>query len=296
MIFIDGIGIGKEDFSSNPFFKLGFKTFENFFGGIPSINKPTIRGSNCILFPIDACLGVDGLPQSGTGQTSIFCGVNAPKIIGRHFGPYPYSTLIPILKEKNIFKYFLDRGEKVCFANAYPKVFFNYIESGKKRLSATSLMCMLNNMRLNKAVDVRQGNAVTAEITNYRWNEKLGYRLPIISPELAAKRLLKISSKNSFTLYEYFLTDHIGHGRYEDEFEEILSTLDRFLFKIFTDLNYESSTIIICSDHGNLEDTSVKTHTLNPSLMISAGKGFKSIYEKTSDLTKIKKSIIDLTR
>lgn len=293
MIFIDGVGIGKEDYSFNPFFKYGFKTFEKYFGGIPSLQNSKLEGDDRFLFPIDACLGVEGLPQSGTGQTSIFCGVNASKIIGKHFGPYPYSTLVPIIKEKNIFKYFLDKKHKVSFANAYPKIFFDYINSGKKRLSATSLMCQLNGMRLNKVTDVRRGKALTAEITNERWNKKLGYSLPIISPGVAARRLLRISSQNTFTLYEYFLTDHIGHGRYEDEFEQILNNLDKFLYNIFDEMDYQNSTLIICSDHGNLEDTSIKTHTLNPALMIAAGKNAEKTFQQVSDLTQIKDSIIN---
>jgi 2,3-bisphosphoglycerate-independent phosphoglycerate mutase len=292
MIFIDGVGIGNVDYSFNPFFKYGFKTFEKFFGEIPSLKNSTLAKENRFLFPVDACLGVEGLPQSGTGQTSIFCGVNAPQLIGKHFGPYPYSTLVPVIKEKNIFKHLLDKNHKVSFANAYPKIFFDYIKSGKKRLSATSLMCQLNGMRLNKASDVTKGQALTAEITNKRWNEKLGYKLPIIAPETAARRLLRISSKNAFTLYEYFLTDHIGHGRYEEEFENILNSLDRFLYKIFDAVDYQNSTLIICSDHGNLEDISVKTHTLNPALMISAGKGAEKIYEQVKDLTQIKSAVI----
>lgn len=293
MIFVDGVGIGKRDFTYNPFFKYGFKTFERFFNQIPSIENPELKGKDCFLFPVDACLDVVGLPQSGTGQTSIFCGVNAPKIIGMHFGPYPYSTLIPTLREKNIFKYFLDRSLNTTFANAYPRVFFDYIKSGKKRLSATSLMCQLNGMRLNKAKDVRKGSALTAEITNERWNKRLGYKLPIISSETAALRLLKIASQNTFTLYEYFLTDHIGHGRYESEFEDIFQNFDRFLVKIFESLNYTETTLVICSDHGNLEDLSVRTHTLNPALMISAGKHAERISQQVKDLTQIKDAIID---
>lgn len=294
MIFIDGVGIGKEDYSFNPFFKYGFKTFEKFFDGIPSLNNSILKADSRFLFPVDACLSVDGLPQSGTGQTSIFCGVNAAKLIGHHFGPYPYSTLVPILKEKNIFKYFLDRNQKVTFVNAYPKVFFDYIKSGKKKLSATSLMCQLNSMRLNKPTDVKRGRALTAEITNERWNKKLGYDLPIISPETAARRLLRIASNNSFSLYEYFLTDHIGHGRYEDEFNQIFSSLDRFLYEIFFRINYEEISLIICSDHGNLEDTSTKTHTLNPALMITAGKNADKVFNQVDDLTKIKDAVTSL--
>ncbi len=70
------------------------------------------------------CLGVEGLPQSGTGQTSIFCGVNASKIVGKHFGPYPYSTLIPIIKEKNIFKHYLNNWRESLLRKCLSKSIF----------------------------------------------------------------------------------------------------------------------------------------------------------------------------
>lgn len=292
MIFIDGVGIGKEDVNYNPFFKYGFKTFEKFFGSIPSLSNPVLNSDGRFLFPVDARLGVEGLPLSGTGQTSIFCGVNAPELLGMHFGPYPHSLLIPTLAEKNIFKFFINAGLKATFANAYPKVFFDYINSGKKRLSATSLMCILNGMRLNRASDIWKGNALTAEITNQRWNLKLGYKLPIISPETAAEKLLKISSKGYFTLFEYFLTDHLGHGRYEDDFLKFYNELDNFLFQIFANFNYDSTTLIICSDHGNLEDISVKTHTYNPALMIAAGRNAKEIFLRVKNLSHIKDAVL----
>jgi 2,3-bisphosphoglycerate-independent phosphoglycerate mutase len=139
LLFIDGVGIGKNDQKCNPFFQYGFKTFTEYFGKIPSIDNPIIKKNNGIIFPVDASMGVQGFPQSGTGQTSIFCGINAPQFVGKHFGPYPYSTLIPIIKEKNIFIEFIRNHKKVFFMNAYPKVFFDYIKSGKSRLSVTTL-------------------------------------------------------------------------------------------------------------------------------------------------------------
>jgi 2,3-bisphosphoglycerate-independent phosphoglycerate mutase len=292
MIFLDGVGIGKEDYEFNPFFKYGFKTFTELFGEIPSLENPVIGNINRFIFPADARLGIEGLPQSGTGQTSIFCGLNAPKLIGKHFGPYPYSTLIPVIKEKNIFRHFLKKKQKAFFANAYPKVFFDYINSGKSRLSVTSLSCLLNGMRLNGVTDVEKADALTAEITNERWNQKLNYALPVIKPETAARRLLKIASEYKFTLYEYFLTDHIGHGRYEGETEITLKTLDSFLFTIINEMDYKNFSLIICSDHGNFEDLSVKTHTLNPSLTITAGRNSEKLYKKIKNISHIKDAII----
>ena len=292
MIFIDGVGIGKEDYEFNPFFKYGFKTFEKILGEIPHLGKQCLDKNGIYCFPVDAKLGVDGLPQSGTGQVSIFCGMNAVKLVGKHFGPFPYSTTIPIITEKNIFKHYIDKNKKVYFANAFPKVFFDYIDSGKTRLNTISLSCRISGVKLNTETEVRKGHALTAEITNERWNRKLNYKLKVIKPETAARRLLKISSENDFTLYEFFLTDHLGHRRIIDEFDTIYKNLDKFLFTIISEMYQSELTLIICSDHGNFEDLSVKTHTMNPALTITAGKYARNLAEEIHDLTEIKSKII----
>lgn len=292
MIFLDGIGIGKNDSETNPFFKFGFKTFEKVFNKIPHLGDPFLNNNDIYCFPIDARLDVEGLPQSGTGQVSIFCGINAAKFVGKHFGPFPYSTTIPLIETENILRFYKDRDKKPYFVNAYPKVFFEYIQSGKSRMSTTSLCCTLTGIKLNTITEVVNGTALTAEITNERWNKKLNHNLEIFSPEFAAKRLLKLAGENDFTLYEFFLTDHLGHGRIADEFNSIYNNLDEFLFTILTNINQTDLTLVICSDHGNFEDLSVKTHTLNPVLTITAGKHSKNLSEEIKDLTHIKITII----
>ncbi|QQS38272.1 MAG: metalloenzyme [Ignavibacteriales bacterium] len=296
MVFIDGVGIGADDPERNPFVKYGFKTFLENFGTVPTLKNPELTSNDIQLFPVDALMGVDGLPQSGTGQTSIFCGFNASQFIGKHFGPYPYSTLVPLIKEKNIFIELKRLKKKVFFANAYPKVFFDYIDSGKKRLSVTSLSCILSNMKLNKSAEVRSGKALTAEITNERWNKKLGYKLKIISPVVAAKRLVRISLKNHFTLFEYFLTDHLGHGRLEENFDSTFNEIDIFLKTLIEESKKNNFTLVICSDHGNLEDISVKTHTLNPALAITAGRYSEVLKKQIKHLYDIKPAIISILK
>lgn len=292
MVFVDGVGIGKKDEINNPYFKYGFKTFQNIFGSIPSPENQRLTNGTHFLFPTDANLDVEGLPQSGTGQASLFCGFNAPKFAGKHFGPYPYSTTIPILQKESILVYYNEKYESSYFANAYPKVFFDYINSGRSRLSVTALTCRLTGIRLNKVSDVRAGKALTAELTNERWNNRLGYKLKVITPKTAAKRLLKIASNYKFTLYEYYLSDHLGHLRLANEFEKLFMEMDEFLFTLLSEIDLKNMTLIICSDHGNLEDISIKTHTRNPALTISAGIGAKKIAETVTDITQIKDAII----
>lgn len=293
LIFLDGVGIGENNPSKNIFFRKDFKTFSNYFHDIPHLKNQRITVNGTYLFPVDANMGIDGLPQSGTGQVSIFAGVNAAKIAGYHFGPYPHSKTIPYLKEKNIFTEFKNRGMKVSFANAYPKIFFDYIRSGRKRLSSTSLSCLMSGVKLNTPTDLRRGKALAAEITNFRWVEKLNYNLPVIKAETAAKRLIKLASQNHFTLYEYFLTDHFGHGRNPEIMEYSLNVLDKFIFYILTNLP-ENMSLVVCSDHGNIEDLSVKSHTRNPALTITSGKNAKKLSGKIKKLYHIKKAILEM--
>ena len=113
MIFLDGVGIGEKDPAKNPFFKRPFRFMVDIFGDTPHLESQYLEADNKFLFPVDACMGIEDLPQSGTGQTSIFTGIDASEKIGMHFGPYPYSTLLPVIKEHNIFRAFLRKKLKV---------------------------------------------------------------------------------------------------------------------------------------------------------------------------------------
>lgn len=294
MIFLDGVGIGKEDYEFNPFFKYGFNTFQTIFGRVPSLKYSNLMGYRKYLFPVDANLKIKGLPQSGTGQSSLFCGFNAPKLIGKHFGPFPYSTIIPVIKEKHLLVHYKRKGS--YFANAYPKPFFDYLKSGKTRLGVTATCCRLNKIKFNKPANVRNGSALTAEITNDRWNRKLDYKLPSIKPQTAARRLLRMAAKYKFTLYEFYLLDHLGHLRLKNDFEEIYNLLDVFLFTILTELNENNLTVIICSDHGNFEDLSTKSHTRNPALAITAGRYAEELFNSVKSLNQFKPAIIKYCR
>ena len=239
-------------------------------------------------------MGVEGLPQSGTGQTSIFCGVNAPKIIGKHFGPYPYSTLKPVIDEKNIFTVLKLKKKKVHFVNAYPKQFFEYVASGKMRLSVTTLSCIMAGIPLMNISDLKKKRALSADMTGEGW-KKFGYEFEPITPIEAGKRLYKISLKNDLTVYEYFHTDHAGHSKDRAFAETTLTKLDGLLNGLLADYDPEKLFIILVSDHGNIEDLSVKTHTLNPVPVVLMGKGKDKHAKQIKNISDIYHLIIKLT-
>jgi hypothetical protein len=257
-------------------------------GKIPYLGLRRFSSDRAEVVPLNATLRVAGLPQSGTGQAALFTGVNASKLIGRHFGPYPPSTLHSLIREQNIFKQLKAKGRSVCFSNAFPKQFFDYVASGKRRLSVTTLSCQNAGVEILDAEALGRDEAVSADITRGRWPE-LGYPdLPVITPRDAGRHLWNISQKHAFTLFEYWLTDYAGHGRGVTTAVEVLERFDGMLGGLLEDFAPKECTLILTSDHGNIEDLSTKSHTRNPVPCIISGR-------KRQELSAILRSLTDVT-
>lgn len=284
-LFIDGVGLGRED-ASNPFHNRPFRGFTAAGGDQPLTRRAgTVNDEGHLFKPVDACLDVDGLPQSGTGQTALFTGENAAQIIGRHFGPYPHSRIRHLLEEESLFIKARQMGKSCHFINAYPDIFFRKA-ARRDRWSCTTLMTRSAGIRLNRTEDVKRGQAVTAEITQKAWRDHLDIDVPVISEEEAAERLLQKSEALDLVLHEYYLSDKAGHSRDKDRAEEVLAVYDRFLWELI-DKKGPGTTIVLSSDHGNIEDLSIKTHTRNrvPLAVIGPGAGTFAGAESILDVT-----------
>lgn len=292
MIFVDGMGVGKNNPEINPLVRFKFDFFSKFFGHFPTLKNSRIQSKYFTIKPINATMGIKGLPQSGTGQTAIFCGFNASKFIGKHFGPYPYSTLKPLIQQKNIFIELERRNFKTYFSNAYPQKFFDYLKNGRRTLSVTTYSYLSAGKKLNDVNVLLNKKAITAEIKNDIWNAKLGYNLPVIIPQEAGKIFYNISQNFHFNLFEYFLTDYAGHSKNFEYANEVISRLDGFLEGIISQMNFKNDLLILVSDHGNIEDLSVKGHTRNPAIGIFVGNRNREISEKVKFLFQIKNKII----
>lgn len=269
-LFIDGVGIGSES-EENPFYIDSYESFqilsgENFFK-----KGNGVKQSNHIYKAIDANLDIEGLPQSGTGQTTLFTGENASKVIGKLFGPYPHSGIKHLLKEQSIFHSVKEAGKKPYFMNAYPPIFFEHAKR-RNRWSCTTLMTKSADIHLNSTEDVLAERALTAEIVQKTWRERLDINIPKITATDAAKRLLNVVPEYDLVLYEYYLTDKAGHNKSIEDARRVLQPLDEFLLHIIKHKRSED-VLVITSDHGNLEDLSVKTHTRNEIPLFVLGEG-----------------------
>jgi 2,3-bisphosphoglycerate-independent phosphoglycerate mutase len=272
MLFLDGVGIGKRDPHVNALVAARLGSVRSLLGGeIPTLEQRTLSGSHAVVFPLDATLGIPGLPQSGTGQAALFAGLNAARVAGKHFGPYPYSTLKPFLERQNIFRRMRDSGRTPCFANAFPKRFFEYMKHHPSRMSVTALSCTMTGIPLLQGAELEAGDAVSADITNEGWRTLGHPDIEVIEPALAGRRLARLSAIHDFVLFEYWKTDYAGHSQNMKEAIEALERFDAMLGGILDSLDTARTLLVITSDHGNIEDMSVKTHTRHPVPIILYG-------------------------
>ncbi|MGM0745644.1 MAG: alkaline phosphatase family protein [Bacteroidota bacterium] len=268
-IFIDGVGVGQKS-EFNPLANRSLKSFSYFTEGEGLHNgiQPSFN-SDKLYLPIDANLDVEGLPQSGTGQASLFSGENASKIAGKHYGPFPYSKTKFLLKEKSLFQKAQNEGFKPHFLNAYPDIFFQKSKK-RNRWTCTTLMAKSAGIELNGLEALLDNKAMTAEIIQNAWRNSLNLDVPIITPEDGAQRALNSLGEYDLVLYEYYLTDKAGHEKDSEKANKVLGVLDRFLVEIIENLK-DGDTLVISSDHGNIEDLSTKTHTRNPVALFVKG-------------------------
>lgn len=265
MVFLDGVGIGRKDPASNPLFAADLPALRSLLGDeLFSLHRREFRTRHTTLLPLDATLGVSGLPQSGTGQTALFTGENASELIGRHFGPYPYSLLRPLIAEKSIFRRLRSRGLKPVLANAYPQRFFDHVARHPSRITVPPYASLQAGISLFGADELARGDGVSADITGAGWHA-LGYpSTKVILPAAAGHRLVRLLDRHDFVLFEYWKTDHAGHEQDMDHACAALGALDGLLAGVLEKLDLRRDLLLITSDHGNLEDLRFKTHTRNP--------------------------------
>ena len=275
LIFVDGLGIGANDPQNNPCAQEGIRLLSN-FKDQPS---QAVQSSSGRLFSVDAILGVDGIPQSATGQATLLSGINCPEKIGRHLPGFPNEKIRAILKEHSLLKKLKENGLKPVFINAFRPLFFKLPMALKWRLSATTVATLAADLDFFQIGDITNRKSLYHEFTNQYLIHK-GFHVPRFTHDDAADILYNALENNDFILYEYFLTDRAGHAQRMDRAHQEIFQIDCLINSLLQKINLEKTWLILTSDHGNIEDLSMKTHTRNPVMTI--------IWSKNSDLYKIK--------
>jgi 2,3-bisphosphoglycerate-independent phosphoglycerate mutase len=293
-IFIDGIGMGKYDPNSNPFSRFAQGIFSPLGGkSIQDANLPPLQG-NLHIQKTDAHMGVPGIPQSATGQTAIWTGINGAKTLGRHVSGFPTITLRKIISQYSMLKVLGQNNLKADFLNCFTSPYLKHVEEKPKLVSASTLVQLASMRPLKTMDDLRNDRGLYMDLTHDILKQIAKDFLPIDDPLLSPRdpKILGSSIFQMFvdydlTIYEYFLTDKVGHAMDWDKARIIIENLENFFFGILSNFDIEKDTMIITSDHGNLEDLSQKNHSENPVPTILYGKYADEYVNNIHSLTDI---------
>ncbi len=267
-VFVDGIGLAPAG-PSNPFSQSPAPTLRRLLGGPLTIEQAS-HAEGLLLAPIDATLGVDGLPQSATGQTALLTGVNASKKMGRHVTGFPGPRLRKIIERSSVLLHAVERGHRATFANAYTGPYVLRLREGRARRSVTTCAVEAASIPFRTLEDLERGRAATWDIEGELAGERAGARIHPVEAEEAGRRLARLAACHRLTLFETFLPDLVGHGRLDMPPAEVVRRLDGLLDGILGERTAET-TLILTSDHGNFEDTAVRTHSRRPVPLLAVG-------------------------
>lgn len=282
LIFVDGIGLGTRG-AHNP------------FDGAPvQVLAPLAEGSPApgIAFgALDATLGYPGLPQSATGQATLFSGHDAMARANGHYPAFPSADLAAFLAEVNVFARARDLGLRSGFLNAFDDARAERAgrivrgEEPRTRsfpLSASTISGVARGGVLRRMADVTRGAAATFDLTG-EVVRGFGYPAPLRSPESAARAVLAGARELDLSYFELFLTDKAGHSQDMAFARHEIQRTERFLTELFARIS-DDELVVVTSDHGNLEDLSTGGHTLAKVPLFAKGPTSSELVQDARDL------------
>lgn len=260
-LFVDGLGLSAN--RQSPLYTEPLETLRRLTGGFAAAR---LDAPGLAYRTLDATLGVDGLPQSATGQTTLLTGVNAAVLLERHQGPHPGPRLRGLLAEQSVHVWAAARGLSVFHANGYRAEYLTRVLGSRRNMlsafaiAARAAGCALLNLE-----------HPAAHWPGY-WSD----------PVFAGRALADASASHHFTVLEYWALDYAGH-RERDTVAERLRELDGFVAGFLS--AGRDTTLVITSDHGNAEEPWHHQHSRNPVPLIVAGPAAASVPAGLDSLT-----------
>ncbi len=283
-LFFDGIGVGRDDPETNPFAAIGARRLGAVAG------RPDRDGA--AFAALDATLGVPGLPQSATGQTTLLTGVNAARVAGRHMVGVPGPTLRPLIESESLFCKLVRVGNTATSANAYTR---QYFEARRPRFSAAT--CAVRAAGLPFRMWAEEGLRDAALFHDYTGESMARLGLPVRrrTAAQAAEVLGRLVGEHDFVFYEYFLTDLVAHrGGFHDKLEQA-RRVEGLVGAVLAHVDLDRHDVIVTSDHGNLEESDHARHTLNPVPFLVWGPHAAHLAAEVQAMTDVTPALVTLT-
>jgi hypothetical protein len=241
------------------------------FLGVPLTDTLRIATPTLHAAPIDATLGMPGLPQSGSGHSAIYGGFNAAVFNGRHQPSYPTVAMREYLAKHNLFRSARQLGARVAWANGYLPGYDEAVTRRKLRHTAGTWSALHADLELRGLDQLMVGTALGWDITHAILRMRLGTNdLPLITPEAAGSRLAALARDCDLVAFETYLPDLAAHQRLDISVETALTLVDGLVAGIL-EQRHDADTLILTSDHGNSEDITTRIHTRSPVPLIVVG-------------------------
>ena len=275
-IFLDGVGLGVDDPNINPFARLEMPFLQSLLGGNKLLAKSApYVGERATLLPLDAALGVNGLPQSATGQAVLLTGINVPQEIGEHYGPKPNPAVAKYLLNGNLFSQVIKPKKlRLCSmlirraistewipANGFTRQFHWQLHQQDYVYSTRMII-----MRAAPYLPTLSATAGAA-----CWAFPMRQFMNRIE---AGNKLSELANQYDFSFFEYWASDYAGHKQDMNWAIEQFKIFDDVLSGLCDQWDDKNGLILITSDHGNMEDLSTRRHTDTkvPGLLIGSSK------------------------
>jgi hypothetical protein len=292
-IFLDGIGLGENNPEINPFARAKMPNLNQLLDGRSLLkDSAPFHGEHASLLAVDPAVGVEGLPQSATGQAILLTGKNIPAELGYHYGPKPNPEVAAYLANDTLFSNFAKAGKKAALLNAYPPRYFHGIDSGKRLYSSIPLAVTNAGIPLFKDDALFDGRALSADFTGEGWRTMLGFaEAPVLDAVNAGRKLGMLAKGYDFSLFEYWASDYAGHKQQMEEAIHLMETFDAVLGGLVE--VWDDGLILVTSDHGNMDDLSTRRHTDAdvPALVIGDKAARNEFTRGMKDLTDIAPAI-----
>jgi 2,3-bisphosphoglycerate-independent phosphoglycerate mutase len=289
LIFLDGIGLGDDDATTNPFASANTPTLDALANGHRWLRDTGIQHSPRAAFvPTDPRMGIAGRPQSASGQAAILTGRNVPQLIGEHYGPRPNEPIRAIITEDNFYKQVVARGMTAALLEGYPPQWHKVVNSGKRLRASFQEAAHVAGLRIFDERDVYNGDAMTVDWIGQGWRSELGYAdSPLYTPREAGFKMVELARRYHFSFFPNWITDTIGHRGTVEDGVKMLELFDAVMAAALEAWRDDEGLIIITSDHGNMEDLSHKKHTLNDVPTVIVGDGARDFAEGLHTLADI---------
>jgi len=297
-LFLDGIGLGNPDPQINPLVSATMPTLQSLLQGKRLVaGVAPFWGPLATLLSIDAQMRVPNTPQSASGQASLLTGRNVPSEIGGHYGPKPNPAIADILRQDNLFIQVRARGGSAALLNAYPPGYFQAVDSGRRLYSAIPQAVAAAGIPLMTSDDLQAGRALSADFTGAGWAAQPNFPpAPVYSAEDAGRLMAELAASYDLSWFDYWASDYAGHHQDAEAAVQLMESFDSVLAGLLDAWADRRDLIVLTSDHGNMEDLSVRGHTLNPvpGLLIGPEDLRRRFADGLTDLTGFAPAVLDI--